>query len=375
MNNLITISNTFDTNNLLETTFEELCSQILNPTIKIAEQPSDDLKKTLPLIYPCNFSSTKISKEDVTEYNYIFVDYDDSNFKTISEFFKICRFNFLAYTSLNHKFKNPNSDRFRIIFPLEQPISKDDFEILACDGTFSEFFKGSDPSTFSSNRGFVVPVRTPYYQQFIYTSGNNISINTFAKINARKFNSNQNANAVAYFSKPVEIKNSDKKPQSYINKVIDGIIDEARRSGADFSRDGGYNVGKFGEPTTGTDAWFFKVISRLHFHGADYQEVLTLHSRFAPNMSYNKRKEWSHKCDSIYNNKVSKVKELKLISTNKPKKESSFNKFSKQETKMAPQIKQEREPESILLKPHNRERAVDRFKKIYEAIQKMDGWQ
>lgn len=161
---------------------------VRNPPISI--NSVDDIasaKSNSGYFYGCSFRESYVKKENVLEYNYLIVDYDDADFKNKLSYLAFEKINFIAYTSINNKYKNNNSDRFRIIFQFNRAISKDEWADYSskingvCKFQKSLITSFCDPSTFTSNRGFCIPVSTPFYKYAIFNNGRNISLDDFDK--------------------------------------------------------------------------------------------------------------------------------------------------------------------------------------------------
>lgn len=271
--------------------FDDLILAIKNPKITLSTftaEAARQLKDKLPLFYGCEFLSEHISSDYVTDYNYIIVDYDDTDKSKMIEFLEVFDINHVMYTSINHKLKG-TKDRFRIIFPLDGVISKEQWDVLALSfNNLTGFhrhtiFSTADKSTFTSNRGFYIPVKTEVYDYSIYLSGTNLSFKSLLQ-EYRGNITRKNKQAM----KLVKIQSEATPASKQI--VQDRIIAETKALSIDWTRDGvNSNILGAGK---GLNKHIASMVGKLKRSGHSEDEAENFIHNFR-DVTKTKKKEWT----------------------------------------------------------------------------------
>lgn len=118
---------------------------------------------------PSYFSDGHKVKDSVTEVHNIILDFDkgDPTYDEMLEKIKYWNFSAVLHTTRSHQTQQPPAikiDKFRVIIPLANPISRLDLEYLKLrTDILDKFGKNIDPSTFDSNRFFAAAPNADVY--------------------------------------------------------------------------------------------------------------------------------------------------------------------------------------------------------------------
>lgn len=290
--------------NIQKMSLDNLKDLIRNPKITITQPEQCEFAKlNSGYFYGCSFSANRVHNSNVVDYNFIIMDFDEnSNFRNKLEYLKLRNINFLAYTSINHKYKNITTDRFRIILQLSSPISKSIWtahseKILGNSAfTLSDISTFADKSTFSSNRGFCLPVKTPFYKYAIFESGENISIEYFSEclteiqnikseMEKKRKRELERTKFASLFDKA---ENFDRKAE-----ISSQIISNSIAKGIDWSKD---NVGQQ------TNSLMASIIAKLIKNNFTLDECKDFRFKLG-RFSFTKIKEWNTCCDNMWRKK------------------------------------------------------------------------
>lgn len=123
-------------------------------------EPVEGVEKAkLPLINGWTNRSGKRSSNHVENLSYLFLDYD-SGFTIQSFMMKYYRYEFYLYTSSSH---SESKHKFRVIVPLHNSVSLEDYKSKKMSKALSMFFKECDPTAFYLDHFFYIPAKTESY--------------------------------------------------------------------------------------------------------------------------------------------------------------------------------------------------------------------
>lgn len=302
MKDLTIIQNRYDTSNIQTISFDDLVEQVKNPSIvtdKTTKEELEIVKNNSPYFYACEFLENRVVIDDVVHYNYIIADFDDCDSNLIINGCEMYNINYLMFSSINHKIKG-TGDRFRVVFPLDGVITKEEWAILSTKMNGRPFFHCNnilgmtDASSFTSNRGFVVPVKTIHYFQKTKLNGNNLSFTSF---------NNEYVSALKYIRKKqnyLAVKEMEDKPEitEYSKKIVrERLIKRVSLYSINWTKEG-VNSDILGLGRGLNNELYPSLVGTLKISGHSEFEAYQFISNFPA--SQKKIKEWEHCVRRLY---------------------------------------------------------------------------